>query len=184
MGKIITISGRSGVGKSSIAYALESDHPYSEIIKSYTTRSPRESDRNDYLYLSKSQFEERHSEFVYAVKIHDNYYGTLNEDIQNAICSDKFYTLVVSIETAIDMCKSYPLNTVGIFLTADSDVVRSRLNGRGDHPHQIEARIKQCETWETSIRRAVKEGTSIHLIDATREFSETLREVRNTLKMA
>jgi guanylate kinase len=183
VGKIITISGRSGVGKSTVAYALESAWPHSKIIKSYTTRPPRDDDRNDYNYLSKSQFEERYSEFIYAVRVHENYYGTLGSDIQNAIDSDKYHSLVVSIETAIDICSTYPLNTIGVFLTADSEVVKKRLTTRGNSLHQVEIRVNQSEGWEAQAQEAIKNGVPIHFVDTTRGPKEVLQEIESILRI-
>lgn len=86
--KIISITGPSGVGKTTLARELLRTHPDWGIVVSITTREPRPSDlRGEYRYISHEEFEEREAreEFIWAAEVHGIRNGTLFASIDEAL---------------------------------------------------------------------------------------------------
>ena len=58
-GKLIVITGPSGVGKGTLVKLMRQRHPQLQVSTSATTRQPRLNERDgvDYFFLSKEDFE-------------------------------------------------------------------------------------------------------------------------------
>ncbi len=81
-GKIIVISGPSGVGKTTLYKKLLSEFPALSFSTSVTTREPRpgESEGYDYFFISKEEFKRKieNNELVEWAIVYKNLYGTLS----------------------------------------------------------------------------------------------------------
>ena len=79
-GKLIVITGPSGVGKGTLVSQLLQRHPQLRVSTSATTRQPRLGERNgvDYYFLSKEDFETAidDRELLEWAEYAGNYYGT------------------------------------------------------------------------------------------------------------
>lgn len=88
-GRIITLSGPSAVGKTTIARELLQANPEWKLLISLTTRGPRPSDiPGEYKYnVSMRRFDEleREGKFVWTVCVHGNKYGTLSKLVDDAL---------------------------------------------------------------------------------------------------
>ncbi|MCF7905953.1 guanylate kinase [Candidatus Gracilibacteria bacterium] len=90
LGKIIFISGPSGVGKGTVISALRDRHPEWIFPPSCTTRDPRpgEKEGETYFYISREEFEKRIEEgafLEYAEVHHGNLYGTLKAPLIDGV---------------------------------------------------------------------------------------------------
>jgi guanylate kinase len=78
---LLTLTGISGSGKTTVLSKLEDELPYHKVI-TCTTRDPRPSENEvhgiDYFFLNKKDFEKQIGEngFVEHEKFDENYYGT------------------------------------------------------------------------------------------------------------
>ena len=79
-GRLIVISGPSGVGKGTVAAALAKANPHIKISVSATTREPRLGDREcvDYYFVIFEQFQEmiKQDAFLEHAEYAGNHYGT------------------------------------------------------------------------------------------------------------
>ncbi len=87
-GKIVFISGPSGVGKGTLINALRERHPDWVFPPSCTTRQPRkgEIEGETYFFISREKFQEKieAGDFLeYAEVHHGNLYGTLKNELLN-----------------------------------------------------------------------------------------------------
>ena len=77
---IIIISGPAGVGKTTIAKALQNDYPNLATSVTYTTRQPRPAAPEDkkIYYITIPDFENMiaRGDFLEWAKVHGQYYGT------------------------------------------------------------------------------------------------------------
>jgi guanylate kinase len=88
-GKVIVIVAPSGTGKSTLIKKLMIELPDLKESVSFTTRSMREGEVNgeNYFFISKEHFEIKlnDEEFLEWAKVHDNFYGTYKEFVDNSL---------------------------------------------------------------------------------------------------
>ena len=133
-GKILIISGFSGVGKGAIVKSLLKDNSNYYLSVSATTRSPRknEIDGKDYFFISKEEFKKLilDNKFIEYTSYLDNYYGTLKESISRQTSKGKNVILEIEMEGA-EKVKKQNSDIILIFILPPSlkELIR-RLNNR------------------------------------------------------
>ena len=133
-GRIIVVSGPSGVGKTTLVETIL-EHS-SSIVRSVsaTTRLPRngETDGVDYHFLPKSEFERliEQNGLVEWTKYGENYYGTLKSTLESTIKAGKDIILTIDVDGAIQL-KKLGLSCMLIFILPPSiQILRQRLEER------------------------------------------------------
>ena len=133
-GRIIVVSGPSGVGKTTLVETML-EHS-SSIVRSVsaTTRLPRsgETDGVDYHFLPKSEFERliEQNGLVEWTKYGKNYYGTLKSTLESTIKAGKDIILTIDVDGAIQL-KKLGLSCMLIFILPPSiQILRQRLEER------------------------------------------------------
>jgi guanylate kinase len=149
-GPLIIVSGPSGSGKSTlIGEVLEKQAWPLRLSVSATTRSMRPGERPgvDYFFLSKQQFEEEleAGAFLEHAKVHDNYYGTLQREVEPYLSEGIGVILDIDVQGASQVRGKYPEN-VSIFVRAGSIATyEQRLRDRGTETEQaIERRVSNA----------------------------------------
>lgn len=117
-GKIITLSGVTGVGKSFITSHIINSIDNFKVLKSATTRGKRQGEIEgiDKYFLSKEEFEMQYQSNQFSVvnKVFDNVYAFYKKDIELCnlginLITDLHYTYIA------DLKKKYP-NTISIYI--------------------------------------------------------------------
>ena len=150
-GKIIVISGASGVGKSTILTEVMKARQDLVFSVSATTRPmrPGEVEGVNYYFISRESFLDmvRKGEFLEYDEHHDNLYGTLFSAVKDA--TEKGH-VVLDIEPngAMNVRRKYP-DAILIFIMPPSwEALEARLRGRGDTPEeQVQTRLIRAR-WE------------------------------------
>ena len=157
-GKIILISGPSGVGKKTIWTPIISNPKLNLVFSvSMTTRKKRKGEVNgkDYFFVTKRQFEEAiasHELLEYAT-FTNNYYGTPKKFVDNVRSKGKNIFLEIEPKgglQVIDICKKNKDNDIlTIFIVPPSlKELEKRLTKRGTESKDvIEQRVEQAK-WE------------------------------------
>lgn len=154
-GKLIVISGASGVGKGTVLALMMEKRPDMAFSVSATTRPPRdgEVDGKHYYFITKEQFRQMidHDEFLEYDAHHDNYYGTPRAQAEE---KRRHGHVLLDIEpNGARNVKNAAPDAVLIFIMPPSmEELERRLRGRGDTPEeQITIRMERAR-WEMEQR--------------------------------
>ena len=140
-GKLFVVSAPSGAGKTTlIRHVLDRFEALSYSV-SHTTRPPREgeADGKDYYFVSIADFEAKIADnsLLEWAKVHDNYYGTSRELVEQALEQGRSILLDIDVQGASQIMSS-DLDPVTIFiLPPSSEELERRLSGRGTDSRQV-----------------------------------------------
>ncbi|QHX35764.1 guanylate kinase [Spiroplasma sp. TIUS-1] len=143
-GKIIIISGPSGVGKGAINIELAKDESLNlQYSVSATTRAPRpgEVEGVNYFFMDEKTFieKEKNGEFIETAKFIGNYYGTPRSYIKKQINDGKNVVLEIEVLGATQVLQQEKeFEIISIFLVPPSlDELESRLRKRGTEAEEV-----------------------------------------------
>ena len=150
-GKLIVLTGPSGVGKGTLVKSLLDRNPQLHLSISATTRFPRsgEVDGVDYYFVTKAKFKQMIGEHLLLewAEYAGNYYGTLKEQVETKIAAGKSVLLEIELLGARAIEKTYP-NALRLFILPPSiEELERRLKNRGkDSPEAIAKRLERAKT--------------------------------------
>ena len=150
-GRLIVITGPSGVGKTTLIKKLLKNFKDKIFFSiSYTSRPARNNEINgiDYFFISKEEFKERIKEnkFLEYALVHDNYYGTDKKLIDDTILSGKDCLLDIDVQGGLNLM-SKNIKAIFIFIAPPSIVtLKERLIKRyTDTYEEIDKRVINAE---------------------------------------
>ena len=134
-GFLLVISGPSGVGKGTVLHDLMNTQKNLVYSVSVTTRKQRPGgiEGVSYFFKSHEEFEKMIEEdkFLEFAKVHDNYYGTPKEFVEEKINEGKIVILEIDVQGALNVKKNID-NGVYIFLAPPSlSELKNRIVNRG-----------------------------------------------------
>ena len=132
-GKLVIISGPSGSGKTSICKLLIKNHNIKQSV-SYTTRKPREGERDgiEYCFIEKSEFEKliEEDKLIEYAEYCGYLYGTSVSTIKEAIENKEILILAIDVKGALQVIDKMP-EAISIFIMAPDDkTLKLRLKNR------------------------------------------------------
>ena len=154
-GKLIVISGASGVGKGTVLGKMMEKRKDLSFSVSATTRDPRpnELDGIHYYFINKERFEDMiaRGEFLEYDAHNKNYYGTPRAQAEEKM--EKGHVLLDIEPKGARQVKDAAAEAVLIFIMPPSvEELERRLRGRGDTPEdQILIRMDRAN-WEMDQR--------------------------------
>ncbi|NVF10580.1 guanylate kinase [Anaerococcus sp. AGMB00486] len=134
-GFLLVISGPSGVGKGTVLHDLMNTQKNLVYSVSVTTRKqrPGEIEGVSYFFKSHDEFEKMINEdkFLEYAKVHNNYYGTPKDFVEEKINEGKIVILEIDVQGALNVKKNTD-NGVFIFLAPPSlSELKNRIVNRG-----------------------------------------------------
>ncbi|OUC13759.1 MAG: guanylate kinase [Alkalinema sp. CACIAM 70d] len=150
VGRLIVITGPSGVGKGTLLKSLLARHPELRLSLSATTRSPRpgEVDGVNYRFITRPEFERMvaHGEFLEWAEFAGNCYGTPRSSVDELLKRGEWVVLEIELEGARQIRKSFP-SAYRIFILPPSlEELESRIRGRGqDSDDAISKRLQRAQ---------------------------------------
>lgn len=147
-GRLIVVTGPSGVGKGTILARLLERHPELYRSISVTTRSPRqqEIDGKDYYFVSRDQFKQMmaRGELLEWAEFAGNYYGTPRAPVEAQIAQGKCILMEIELKGARQIYQTFP-KAVRIFILPPSlEVLEQRLRDRAQDSQEAIARRLCC----------------------------------------
>lgn len=143
-GKLIVLTGPSGVGKGTLLKALMRRHSDFFLSTSVTTRSPRlgEVDGEHYHFLSRPEFLQRveQGELLEWAEFAGNLYGTPKRPVADKIAQGKTVILEIELEGARQIRETFP-EAMRIFVLPPSmEELEQRLRARAQDSEEAIAR--------------------------------------------
>ena len=133
-GKLFVLSGPSGAGKGTLR-----EHALKNIANlvysvSCTTRQPREGETDgiEYKFISREKFKEGISQnlFLEYAHVHEDFYGTLKQDVMNELNAGKNVLLEIDVQGALQVKAKMP-EALLVFVDVPSvDELERRLRKR------------------------------------------------------
>jgi len=148
-GKVVVVSGPSGVGKSTICRKVVEQLGDVFLSVSMTTRpkSKSEVDGKDYWYVSREEFEERISEgkFLEYAEVFGNLYGTPMDKVDEVLGEGKTVILEIDVQGGKQAKTLYP-DAIMIFILAPTEKeLAKRMEGRGrDDSETAQKRLSEA----------------------------------------
>jgi len=148
-GHLFIVSAPSGAGKSTLCNAVReylSDLAYSV---SYTTRLPRQGEREatDYHFISEAEFRQGIDEGRWAewARVHDNYYGSSAEWIQQTLNAGRDILMDIDLQGARQMMLRFPQSVTIFIMPPSIEELESRLRRRGTESLQsLDLRLRNA----------------------------------------
>lgn len=180
-GKLIVISGPSGVGKDTIVNKYLESHKEDELSISMTSRPIRdgEIDGVNYYFKTKEEFEDaiRNDEMLEFALYNNNYYGTPKSEVINRLKKGINVILVIEVVGAKNVKDMMGDKCTLIFIMPPSmEELKNRLINRGtDSAESIEGRLsiakKEIETSKIYDYKIVNDN-----------IEKTVKELENIIK--
>jgi guanylate kinase len=149
-GTLYILSAPSGAGKSSLLRALLETMGGSVAVSvSHTTRKPRPGEVNgkDYHFVDVATFQAMVGEGVFLehAQVFDNFYGTSRPAVEQQLAAGQDVILEIDWQGARLVRELMPESTGIFILPPDREVLRERLQGRGqDDAAVIERRMRDA----------------------------------------
>lgn len=134
-GKLVIISGPSGVGKSTICREIVKRFDNVSLGISATTRpkADTETEGKDYYFLTEDEFKKRIEQgaFLEYAEVFGNLYGTLTEKVNEALAAGKTLILEIDVQGAQQIKEKHPEALMIFILPPTQKHLVERMNGRG-----------------------------------------------------
>lgn len=158
-GKLIVLTGPSGVGKGTLLRSLLQRHRDLYLSISVTTRAPRPGEINgkDYFFVDRPTFDRMvaNGELLEWAEFAGNCYGTPRIPVEEQIQQGRWVILEIELEGARQICQTFP-DAMRIFILPPSlPELECRIRSRGQ------------DSEDAILRRLQRAHTEI---DAAREF--------------
>jgi len=134
-GKIVIVSGPSGVGKSTICKQIVKRLKNAHLSVSVTTRPKGESEVNgrDYWFVSEREFGERLDKglFLEHAEVFGNLYGTPKDKVEESLRAGKVIILEIDVQGARQIKAVHPDAVMIFILPPSTKTLAERIDRRG-----------------------------------------------------
>lgn len=180
-GKLIILSGPSGVGKGTIREKLFEDESLNLAYSiSMTTRSPRagEQDGVDYFFVSEEEFLNTIQEkgLIEWAQFVGNYYGTPRKYVEELLEAGKNVLLEIEVQGATQVRSMFPQALTIFIVPPTIEELERRIRGR---------RSEEEEVVQQRLNKAKYELTLTHqyqFVVENNDLDQTVHDVEQIIK--
>jgi guanylate kinase len=150
-GKVIIVSGPSGVGKSTICREVvrRLDNAYLSVSMTTRPRGPGEQNGRDYWFVSEAEFRRRIEDglFLEYAEVFDYLYGTPKDKVDEALAAGRVVILEIDVQGGQQAKAVYPGAAMVFILPPSERTLAERLGHRGrDSADVVETRLDGAGT--------------------------------------
>ena len=142
-GKIVIVSGPSGVGKSTICRTLVERIDNACLSVSMTTRKPGKGEENgvNYWFVDESEFRRRieTDELLEYAEVFGNMYGTPKDKVAESLQAGRTVILEIDVQGGKQVMAKCPDAESIFILPPNDEALAKRLNGRGRDDAEVAA---------------------------------------------
>jgi len=181
-GKIVIVSGPSGVGKSTICKEVVKRLKKARLSVSVTTREKGENevDGGDYWFVSKEQFQERidKGQLLEYAEVFGHLYGTPKDKVEEALAAGETIILEIDVQGAGQVRAKYPEAKMIFVLPPRHKDLVERLQKRGRDASEATkdrlsgADIEIAEGWRFYENMVINE-------DLEKAINEVIKIIQN-----
>lgn len=148
-GRIVILSGPSGVGKDTVLDAWMAVNPRVAKVVTTTTRAPRpgEVPGEDYYFATPEEFEAKRlrGEFIEAKQVHGNWYASPLRETLDAVDQGRIAVLKIDVQGAAEAVTKLP-DPITVFLMPPSaEELERRIRARAkDSEESIRLRVRNA----------------------------------------
>jgi len=133
-GKVVIISGPSGVGKSTICRQVVQrlDDVYLSVSVTTRPKGPTEVDGQDYWFVSRQQFQQQIDKglLLEYAEVFGNFYGTPEDKVDEALKAGRTVVLEIDVQGAKQVRAVYPDAVMIFILPPSQKELAKRMNSR------------------------------------------------------
>jgi guanylate kinase len=149
-GKVVVISGPSGVGKGTICRQLvrRLDNVCLSISATTRPKAKKEVDGKDYYFLPREQFEKRIKEgsLLEYAEVFGNFYGTPKDKVDEAIAAGKTVILEIDVQGGRQGKAKCPDAVMIFIMPPTTKALVERITGRGrDAADVVQKRLAEAD---------------------------------------
>lgn len=149
-GRLIVLTGPSGVGKGTLLKELLARHPELYVSVSATTRQPRtgEIEGESYYFLTRDRFQDMIAaeELLEWAEFAGNYYGTPIQPVQDQIDRGRSVILEIELLGARQVAKIFPAALKIFILPPSMAILEERIRSRGqDSAEDMARRLERAQ---------------------------------------
>lgn len=152
-GRLIILSGPSGVGKGTICKRMLEKDPALSLSISATTRKkgPGEEEGREYYFYTKEKFQAAIEEngFLEWAEIHGNYYGTPRRQVEELLARGRDVILEIDVQGGLQVQKIMGSRCILIFIVppSEEELFRRLKTRNREKDEEIALRLKTAQ-WE------------------------------------
>ena len=148
-GKVVVISGPSGVGKSTICREIvkKLDNVCLSVSATTRPRAENEADGKDYHFLTKSEFKEKidAGQFLEYAEVFGNFYGTPKDKVRQNLKAGKTVILEIDVQGGAQIKTAFPDAVMIFIMPPDHGELAKRMGLRArEEPQTAEKRLKKA----------------------------------------